>query len=164
MSYVFRKVEELRANGIYSAEKVREDVIHKIINMEEWEYLDIEIGTLESYLGVLAQQIKFIRQECNIAEAREIELGNDFKMSALPYVINSKIRSVEERWLFAATIEEQRELRMKFDLWQRALIDATLLNEQADPLIEKLNVLKRLYDDRRMNGKDGHVNRYLNGS
>lgn len=162
MSYVQRAVDELRASGLYCAEKVEPSAISKIINMAEWDYYNIEIIQLESYLGMLAQQVYYIREESNRAEAREIELGNDFKMNALPYVLDTKIRSVEERWLFAASLTD--ELRLKFDLWQRAIIDAKLIDELAEPVVDKLNVLKKIYDDRRMEGRNKNLQKYVDGT
>lgn len=158
MSYVSRQVEELRRTGIYGAERVDSDTISKILNMAEWEYYDIELVTLESYLGLLAQQIYFLQQEGNMAVAREIELGNDFKKTALPEVVGAKIRSVEERWLFAASLTP--ELDSKFNAWQNAIIDATLRKDLADPVIEKLQVLKKLYDERRLEGRNRTVHKY----
>ncbi len=162
MSYVNQRVVELREAGFYSADKVDPSAIRKIINMEEWEYYALEVSMLESYLGLLAQQIGYIQQECNIAEAREIEMGNDFKQSALPLVISSKIRSVEERWLFASSLTP--ELEEKFNIWQRAIIDSRLKEDLADPVVDKLNVLKKIYDDRRMDGKNKHLHKYSDGS
>jgi hypothetical protein len=162
MSYVSRAVDELRNNGFYSATRVERGAISKIINMEEWEYYGLEISIIESYLGLLAQQVYYIQQECNIAEAKEIELGNDFKINALPFVIDLKIRSVEERWLFASSLTD--DLRIKFDLWQRSIIDATLKNDLADPVVEKLNVLKKIYDDRRMEGRNRNLHKYVDGN
>lgn len=162
MSFVNHRVSELREQGFYSAERVEPSAIRKIVNMDEWEYYALEISTLESYLGLLAQQIGYIRSECNIAEAREIELGNDFKQEALPLVIGSKIRSVEERWIFASSLTP--ELNMKFDSWQRATIDSVLKKDLADPIVDKLNVLKKIYDDRRMEGKSKHLQKYTDGS
>jgi hypothetical protein len=162
MAYVDRKVEELRKTGFFSANRVDPNVISKIINMEEWEYYDIDILTLESYLGLLAQQAKYVQQEVNIAEAREIELGKNFKVQALPVVMDSKIRSVEERWIFASTLSE--ELSFKFDAWQNSIIDATLKKKLSDPIVEKLNVLKKIYDDRRAEGKHKNVHKYTEGN
>jgi hypothetical protein len=162
MSYVDKKLKELRELGIYSAGRVNSDVIHKIVNMEEWEYYDIDVGTLESYLGLLAQQVLLLQQECNIADAREIELGNDFKIHALPEVIGAKIRSVEERWIFASTLSP--ELQDKFNLWQKSIIDATLKKKLAEPITEKINVLKKIYDDRRLEGKNKNYHKYTDGS
>lgn len=162
MSYVSHRVQELRELGFYSAERVEPTAIRKIINMQEWDYYNIEINMLESYLGLLAQQIGYIQQECNMAEAREIELSNDFKQAALPLVLDSKIRSVEERWLFASSLTP--ELKMKFDSWQRAIIDARLKEDLADPVVDKLNVLKKIYDDRRMEGRNKHLHKYADGT
>lgn len=161
MAYVDNKVKELRANGVYSAERVDTDTIKAIVNMEEYMYYGIDIMTLESYLGLLAQQAMYVQQEVNIAEAREIELGNQFKFEALPMVIESKIRSVEERWLFASTLNDG--LKFKFDLWQQSIIDATLKKKLSDPITEKLNVLKKVYDDRRMEGKNKNIHKYNEG-
>jgi hypothetical protein len=161
MAYVDNKVKELRATGVYSAERVDTEVIKQIVNMEEYMYYGIDIMTLESYLGLLAQQAMYVQQEVNIAEAREIELGNSFKFEALPMVIDSKIRSVEERWLFASTLTDG--LKLKFDLWQQSIIDATLKKKLSDPITEKLNVLKKVYDDRRMEGKNKNIHKYNEG-
>jgi hypothetical protein len=161
MSHVTRQVMELKAQGMFIANRVEPDVISKIINMDEWEYYALEIQMLESYLGLLAQQVYYIQQECNISEAREIELSNDFKMEALPHVISAKIRSVEERWLYASSLSP--ELKMKFDNWQRAVIDATLKDKLSEPVVEKLNVLKKIYDDRRLEGKNKHLHKYTEG-
>lgn len=161
MAYVDNKVKELKDTGVYSAEKVDKDVIKAIMNMEEWQYYGIDILTLEAYLGLLAQQAMYVQQEVNIAEAREIELGNSFKFEALPMVIDSKIRSVEERWLFASTLTDG--LKLKFDLWQQSIIDATLKKKLSDPIVEKLNVLKKIYDDRRMEGKNKNIHKYNEG-
>ncbi len=162
MSYVSHRVNELREQGFYSADKVEPTAIRKIFNMDEWEYLALEVSTLESYLGLLAQQIGYIQQECNIAEAKEIELSNDFKQHALPLVLDSKIRSVEERWIFASSLTP--ELKLKFDSWQRAVIDARLKEDLANPIVDKLNVLKKIYDDRRMEGRNKHLHKYADGS
>jgi len=162
MSFVLNQVEELRRTGIYGAERVESNTIAKILNMAEWEYYDLDLSTLESYLGLLAQQIYFLQQECNISVAKEIELGNDFKRSALPHVVGAKIRSVEERWLFAASLDE--ELAAKFNAWQNSIIDATLKKNLADPVIEKLNVLKKMYDERRMDGRNKYVHKHAEGN
>jgi hypothetical protein len=130
--------------------------------MEEWEYYALEIVMLESYLGMLAQQAMYIQQECNIADAREIELGNRFKIAALPLVIDSKIRSVDERWIFSSTLSN--ELGQMYQEWQNAIIDSTLKNNLANPVVEKLNVLKKVYDDRRMEGKNKNLHKYTDGS
>lgn len=161
MSYVDKKVEDFKKNGIYSAEKVDTDTIYRIINMAEWMYYDTEIATLESYLGMLAQHAQFLQQECNISEAREIELGNRFKVTALPKVIDSKIRSVEERWIFASTLDD--DLKFKFDLWQNAMIETTLKKKLSDPVTEKLYVLKKIYDDRRLEGRNKNIHKYTDG-
>lgn len=161
MAYVDNKVKELREKGIYGAERVDTDVIRKILNMEEWIFFGLDTMTIESYLGLLAQQVLYVQQEVNIAEAREIELGNSFKIEAIPLVIDSKIRSVEERYIFATTLSDS--LRLKFDLWQQAIIDATLKRKLADPIIEKLMVLKKIYDERRMEGKNIMVNKQSEG-
>lgn len=161
MSYVNDKVKELRENGVYGAERVEPDVIKKILNMEEWIFFGIDTMTIESYLGLLAQQILYIQQEVNIAEAKEIELGNSFKLEAIPLVIDSKIRSVEERYIFATTLSDS--LKLKFDLWQQAIIDATLKRKLADPITEKLMVLKKIYDERRMEGNNRNVQKYTEG-
>jgi hypothetical protein len=162
MAYVDKKVAELREKGVFSAERVDSNVIGKIINMEEFEYYGMEIVTLESYLGILAQQALYVQQEVNIAEAREIELSNSFKVEALPMVMDSKIRSVEERWIFASTLNDK--LKLKFDLWQQAIIEATLKKKLADPIVEKLNVLKKIYDDRRLEGRNKNLHKYTDGS
>lgn len=159
MAYVENRIKELKSNGVYSAERVETDVIKKIMNMEEHEYYLIDVLTLESYLGLLAQQAMYVQQEVNIAEAREIELGNSFKFEALPLVIESKIRSVEERYIFASTITDG--LKLKFDLWQQSIIDATLKKKLSDPIVEKLNVLKKIYDDRRLEGKNKNIHKYM---
>jgi hypothetical protein len=161
MAYVDRKVAELRENGIFCADKVDKKTISYVMNMDELEYYAIDIMTLESYLGLLAQQAMYVQQEVNIAEAREIELGNLFKFEALPLVIDSKIRSVEERWLFASTLTDG--LKLKFDLWQQSIIDATLKKKLSDPIVEKLNVLKKIYDDRRSEGKNRYVHKHVEG-
>jgi hypothetical protein len=155
MAYVDNKVKELRENGIYSAERVDTETLKRIVNMEEYLFYGIDLMTLESYLGLLSQQILYIQQEVNIAEAREIELGNAFKLEAIPLVIDSKIRSVEERYIFATTLSDS--LRLKYDLWQQAIIDATLKKKLSEPITEKLLVLKKLYDERRMEGKNSSV-------
>jgi len=162
MTYVDQRVEELKNSGIYSAQQVDSNIISKIVNMNEWEYYDIEITILESYLGILSQQIMYLQQEQNKAEAKEIEIGNSFKISALPEVIGSKIRSVEERWLYASTLTP--ELKSKFELWQNTLIEATLRKKLAEPLTEKLYVLKKIYDDRRQDGNNKNLHKYSNGS
>jgi hypothetical protein len=162
MSYVNDKVKELRETGVYSAERVKPEELKMIINMEEWIFFGLDTMTIESYLGLLAQQILYIQQEVNIAEAREIELGNAFKLEAIPLVLDSKIRSVEERYIFATTISDG--LRLKFDLWQQAIIDATLKRKLADPITEKLMVLKKVYDERRMDGKNATVHRVNEGN
>lgn len=159
MSYVDRQVGHLKESGVYSANRVDSMVISKVVNMEEWEYYDLDILTLESYLGLLAQQALYVQQEVNIAEAKEIEYGKNFKVSALPQVIDSKIRSVEERWLFASTLNI--DLQMKFDLWQNSIIDATLKKKLADPIVEKLNVLKKIYDDRRIEGRNKNLHKHI---
>lgn len=161
MAYVDNKVKELRETGVYGAERVEPDVIKKILNMEEWIFFGLDTMTIESYLGLLAQQVLYVQQEVNISEAREIELGNAFKIEAIPLVIDSKIRSVEERYIFATTLSDS--LRLKFDLWQQAIIDATLKKKLADPIIEKLMVLKKIYDERRMEGKNTMVNKQSEG-
>jgi hypothetical protein len=161
MAYVDNKVKELRENGTYSAERVNTETLKTIINMEEYLFFGIDTMTIESYLGLLAQQILYIQQEVNIAEAREIELGNAFKLEAIPLVLDSKIRSVEERYIFATTLSDG--LRLKFDLWQQAIIDATLKRKLADPITEKLMVLKKVYDERRMEGKNSSVHRINEG-
>jgi hypothetical protein len=161
MSYVDEQVAQLTAQGIYSANMVDADVINKIVNMEEWDYYNIDIQTLESYLGLLAQQALYIQQLCNIAEAKEIELSNEFKMLALPYTVGAKIRSVEERWLYASTITP--ELEMKFKAWQEAVIQSVLKKDLAKPIIEKLNVLKKIYDDRRLEGASRNLHKYTDG-
>lgn len=161
MSHVTRQVAELRAQGVYVASRVDPEVIGRIINMEEYEYYSIEVEQLESYLGLLAQQVYYIQQESNTAEAREIEFGNDFKLAALPEVIGTKIRSVEERWLFASTLSP--ELKIKFDHWQRAVIDTILKKDIEGPIVDKLNVLKKIYDDRRMEGKNRNLHKYTDG-
>lgn len=161
MAFVDDKVKEYRANGIFSAQRVDPDIITRIVNMEEWEYYGTEIPVLESYLGLLSQQVMFLQQEVNIAEAKEIELGNAFKMEALPQVVASKIRSVEERWIFATTINDG--LRLKFEIWQQAIIEATLKNKLANPVVEKLNVLKKIYDDRRLEGNNKNLHKYNDG-
>ncbi|WP_336784009.1 hypothetical protein [Paenibacillus illinoisensis] len=161
MSFVTRQVQELKAQGMFIATRVEPDAISKVINMDELDYYGLDISTLESYLGLLAQQVYYIQQECNIAVAREIELANDFKMEALPSVIGAKIRSVEERWLFASSLSP--ELKMKFDSWQRAVIDATLKKDLSEPVVEKLNVLKKIYDDRRMEGRNRNIHKYTDG-
>jgi hypothetical protein len=158
MAYVDNKAKELRSTGVYSADRVATEVIKTIMNMEEHEYYLIDVLTLESYLGLLAQQAMYVQQEVNIAEAREIELGNSFKIEALPLVLDSKIRSVEERWIFASTLTDG--LRLKFDLWQQSIIDATLKKKLSDPIVEKLNVLKKIYDDRRMEGKNKNIHKF----
>ncbi|HLI46767.1 MAG TPA: hypothetical protein VKU94_06190 [Geobacterales bacterium] len=162
MSYVDKKVKELRDNGFYGAEKVDPDVIKKILNMDEWIFYGIDTMTLESYLGLLAQQVMYIQQEVNIAEAREIELGNSFKIEALPLVIDSKIRSVEERWIFASTLTEN--LKSKYDLWQQSIMDYTLKKKLSEPLTEKLLVLKKIYDERRMEGKNSTIHKQNEGN
>jgi hypothetical protein len=162
MSHVNKRVEELTQEGFFSATRVEPSAIRKIVNMDEWEYYALEIITLESYLGMLAQQAMYIQQECNIAEAKEIELGNDFKINALPLVIDSKIRSVEERWIFASTLAP--ELMAKFNAWQAAIIDSRLKSDLASPIVDKLNVLKKIYDDRRMEGKNKNLHKYTDGS
>lgn len=159
MAQVDRKVSELRDNGFFSANRVEPNAISKVINMEEYEYYDIDILTLESYLGLLAQQALYVQQEVNIAEAKEIELGNYFKREALPLVIDSKIRSVEERWIFASTLNDG--LKLKFDLWQQSIIDAILKKKLSDPITEKLNVLKKIYDDRRAEGRNKNLQKYV---
>lgn len=159
MAYVDRKILELRNGGFFSADKVEPNAINKVINMEEYEYYDIDVLTLESYLGMLAQQALYVQQEVNIAEAREIELGNSFKTEALPLVIDSKIRSVEERWIYASTLNDG--LKLKFDLWQSAIIDAVLKKKLSDPITEKLNVLKKIYDDRRLEGRNKNIQKYV---
>lgn len=161
MAYVDNKIKELKDTGFYSANRVDTEVIRQIVNMEEYMYYGIDIMTLESYLGLLAQQAMYVQQEVNIAEAREIELGNSFKFEALPMVIDSKIRSVEERWLFASTLTDG--MKLKFDLWQQSIIDATLKKKLSDPIVEKLNVLKKIYDDRRMEGKNKNIHKYNEG-
>jgi hypothetical protein len=103
----------------------------------------------------------YVQQEVNIAEAKEIELGNSFKVEALPLVLDSKIRSVEERWIFASTLTDG--LKLKFDLWQQSIIDATLKKKLSDPIVEKLNVLKKVYDDRRMEGKNKNIHKHNEG-
>jgi hypothetical protein len=163
MNYVDKRVLELKEEGIFSADRVETEVISKIINMKKQEYYDIDVSTLESYLGLLAQHILFLQQECNTAEAREIELGNRFKTDALPHVINSKIRSVEERWLYASTIKED-DLGSKFEFWQKAVIEYIFMKHLSDPVVDKLNVLKRIYDDRRMEGKNKYLHKYTDGS
>jgi hypothetical protein len=162
MAHVDKKVESLRKSGVFSAERVNSDVIAKVVNMEEYEYYGMEVMTLESYLGILAQQALYIQQEVNIAEAREIELGNSFKVEALPLVIDSKIRSVEERWIYASTLTDG--LRLKYDLWQQAIIEATLKKKLSDPIVEKLNVLKKIYDDRRLEGRNKNLHKYTDGN
>lgn len=162
MSYVNRKVEELRKQGFYSAERVDPDTIYKIVNMAEWEYYSVEVPILESYLGLLAQQVGFIQQECNISEAKEIELGTDFKINALPLVLGEKIRSVEERYIYASTLTP--DLAMKYQLWQNAILESTLKKDLGQPIIERLNVLKKIYDDRRQEGKNKHIHKYSDGS
>lgn len=162
MSIVNRRVEELKQKGVFSAEPVESSTIFKIINMAEWEYYGIETETLESYLGLLAQQVQYVQQECNISAAREIELGNSFKVEALPYVLQSKIRSVEERWIFASTLDES--LRQKFEEWQCSVIEAKLKKDLSESIIEKLQVLKKIYDDRRMEGKNRNIHKYTDGS
>ncbi len=161
MSFVTRQVQELKAQGMFIATRVDPDAISKVINMDELDYYALDISILESYLGLLAQQVYYIQQECNIAVAREIELANEFKMEALPSVIGAKIRSVEERWLFASSLSP--ELKMKFDAWQRAVIDATLKKDLSEPVVEKLNVLKKIYDDRRMEGRNRNIHKYNDG-
>jgi hypothetical protein len=161
MSYVDNQVKLLTEQGIYSASMVEPTVINKIVNMDEWDYYNVEIMTLESYLGLLAQQALYIQQLCNIAEAKEIELSNEFKKLALPYTVGAKIRSVEERWLFASTLND--ELEKKFNAWQEAVIQAVLRQDLAKPVVEKLNVLKKIYDDRRMEGSNRNVHRHTEG-
>lgn len=161
MSHVTRQTAELRAQGIFIATRVEPDAISKVINMDELDYYALDISMLESYLGMLAQQVYYIQQECNISVAREIELANEFKMEALPLVLGSKIRSVEERWLYASSLTP--ELKLKFDIWQRAVIDATLKKDLSEPVIEKLNVLKKIYDDRRMEGRNRNIHKYTDG-
>jgi hypothetical protein len=161
MSHVQKQVDRLREQGIYTAQQVDPSVINRIINMEEWEYYALEIQELESYLGLLAQQVYYIQQECNIAEAREIESSNSFKIEALPYVVKEKIRSVEERWIFASSIND--DLKKKFEQWQDSIIDSTLKKDLAEPVIEKLNVLKKIYDDRRIEGKNRNLHKYTDG-
>lgn len=161
MSHVNRTVAELKETGVYSAQRVDPKVITEVVNMQEWQYYGLDIMTIETYLGLLAQQALYVQQEVNIAEAREIELGKDFKVSALPMVLESKIRSVEERWIFASTLSD--ELKLKFDLWQNSIIDATLRRKLADPITEKLNVLKKIYDDRRQDGSNKHIHKYVDG-
>jgi hypothetical protein len=161
LSYVDKKVQDFRANGVYSANKVDTDTIYRIINMNEWEYYDIEVMVLESYLGMLSQHAQFLQQECNISEAREVELGNIFKVSALPLVIDSKIRSVEERWIYGSTISD--DLKFKFDLWQQSIIESILKKKLSDPVTEKLYVLKKIYDDRRQEGRNKNIHKYTNG-
>jgi hypothetical protein len=161
MAYVDNKVKELRSNGVYSAERVDTETIKLIVNMQEWQYYSLEIMELEAHLGLLAQQAMYVQQEVNIAEAKEIELGNSFKVEALPLVLDSKIRSVEERWIFASTLTDG--LKLKFDLWQQSIIDATLKKKLSDPIVEKLNVLKKVYDDRRMEGKNKNIHKHNEG-
>jgi hypothetical protein len=162
MAYVDKKAQELRETGVYGSHRVDSDVIKRILNMEEWEYLGIDPLTLESYLGLLAQQAMYVQQEVNIAEAREIELGNAFKLEALPLVVDSKIRSVEERWIFATTLTDG--LKLKYDLWQQSIIDYTLKKNLSSPITEKINVLKKIYDDRRQEGNNKHIHKYTEGN
>src|SRR5437764_5130486 len=161
MGYVDNKVKELKDSGVYGSQRVDSDVIKRILNMEEWEYLGIDPLTLESYLGLLSQQAMYVQQEVNIAEAREIELGNNFKLEALPLVVDTKIRSVEERWLFATTLSDG--LKLKYDLWQQAIIDYTLKKNLSSPITEKINVLKKIYDDRRLEGNNKNIHKYTEG-
>lgn len=162
MSYVNRRAKELRDNGVYSAQKADPDSIHKIMNMEEWEYYGLEIAIIESYLGVLAQQAMYVQQEVNISEARQIELGNDFKIEALPVAVESKLRSVEERYIYASTVNPSLEL--KFKLWQESILETTLMKKLGDPIIEKLQVLKKIYDERRLEGANKNNHKYSDGS
>lgn len=161
MSNVEKSVKALEESGIYCAEKVEKETITLIFNMAEWHYYDIDIMTLESYLGILAQQVMYLQQEVNKAEAHETEKGNIFKINALPLVIDSKIRSVEERWIFASTLSE--ELEQQFADWQQATIEATLRKRLSEPMVEKLQVLKKIYDDRRMEGKNKNLHKYVEG-
>jgi hypothetical protein len=108
----------------------------------------------------LSQQVYYVQQECNIAEAREIEYGNDFKISALPLVLDTKIRSVEERWIFASTLTP--ELEQKFKLWQESIIEAILKKKISEPIIEKLYILKKVYDERRLEGVNRTVHNQAN--
>ncbi|MNV18716.1 hypothetical protein D3C71_1095530 [compost metagenome] len=162
MSYVSHRISELQNTGFFSATSVDPLAISKIINMSEFEYYDMDINTIESYLGLLAQQIYYVQQEGNIAAAREIEMGNDYKIAALPHVLQSKIRSAEERWIFAST--RSPELGMKFQMWQQSVIDARLKKDLAEPITEKLQVLKKIYDDKRMEGRNRNNHKYIDGS
>jgi hypothetical protein len=161
MSFVDGRVEELRTIGVFGAQQVDSDTIHRILNMQEWEYYELEVVMIESYLGLLAQQVYFLQQECNIADAKEIEYGNDFKRKALPEVVGSKIRSVDERWIAASLISE--ELAELYDRWQQSIIDATLKKKLSDPITEKLNVLKKIYDDRRLEGRNKNLHKIQSG-
>jgi hypothetical protein len=160
MSYVNNRAEELRKEGFYSARRVDSDALDKIINMDEVIYYELDTALLESYLGLLSQQVYYVQQECNIAEAREIEYGNDFKISALPLVLDTKIRSVEERWIFASTLTP--ELEQKFKLWQESIIEAILKKKISEPIIEKLYILKKVYDERRLEGVNRTVHNQAN--
>lgn len=160
MSYVDKRVEDYREQGVFAAERAERDIISEIINMPQESYYDIEIVELESYLSILAQHVQYVQQQYNITKAREIDLGNDFKREAIPRVLNSKIRSVEERYIYASTLSD--ELSDKYVAWQQAIIDATLMKEMADPVKERLQVLKRLYDDRRYQGENKYIHKYQN--
>ena len=162
MSYVEDKIAELRHQGLFVAEKVDAEAIKRVINMEEYEYYALETEMLEAYLGLLAQQIYYMQQECNMSAAREIEYGNIFKLEAMPHVIGAKIRSVEERWLFASTLTP--ELTASFNLWQEAVIDSALNDSLATPVEQKLQVLKKIYDDRRMDGRNKNNHKYVDGN
>lgn len=161
MGYVDDQVNKLKDQGIYIASEVDQSAIDKVINMDEWDYYTLDIMTLESYLGLLAQHIYFMQQLSNIADAKEIELGNTFKFTALPHVVGAKIRSVEERWLYAATLDE--ELKQMFDDWQQSVADAILMKDLPKSATEKLNVLKKIYDDRRMEGNNKNNHKYIDG-
>lgn len=158
MSYVDELEAKLKKNGVYCADQVDPNDIRRIVNMKEWEYYSLEVPEIEAYLLMLAQHIYFLQQEANLAEAKEIELGNDFKLEALPLVYGAKIRSVDERWLFAAGLTE--ELGGKYAKWQNALADYVALKDLAKPATEKLNVLKRLYDEKRLEGSNRSVHKF----
>jgi hypothetical protein len=162
MSLVERKIQELRENGIYSARRVDIEAIERINNMQEFDYWAIDIQSLEAYLGLLSTHVQFLQQEVNSAEAREIAFSNEFKREALPYTLGTKIRSVEERWIYAASLSE--ELFDKFNTWQDAVIDSVLKKDLADPVKHKLNVLKKIYDDRRLEGTNKNIHKYNEGS
>lgn len=161
MSYVDSLEARLKKNGVYCADQVDPDDIRRIVNMREWEYYSLEIQEIEAYLLMLAQHIYFLQQEANLSEAKEIELGNDFKLEALPLVYGAKIRSVDERWLFAAGLTD--DLGEKYSKWQNALAEYVALKDLAKPATEKLNVMKKIYDERRMEGSNRNIHKYVDG-